>query len=80
MDISSTSVLVLSQAVKQVEQAAEGIRRAAAIDIDNPAGSDQADISTEAIKLLTGRTAFRAGIALARTADEIERQGIDLLA
>jgi hypothetical protein len=80
MDISSTSLLVLNQAIKQVDQAAEGIRRASAIDAENPAATDQAEISAEAIKLLAGRTAFQAGIALAKAAGEIEQQTIDLLA
>jgi hypothetical protein len=80
MDISSTSLLVLSQAVKQVDDAAEGIRRAVAIDVENPALADQADISTEAINLLAGRTAFRAGVELVKAADEMALQTIDLLA
>jgi hypothetical protein len=36
--------------------------------------------SAEAIKLLAGRTAFQAGIALAKAGGEIEQQTIDLLA
>jgi hypothetical protein len=80
MDISSTSLLVLSQAVKQVDDGAEGIRRAVAMDVENPALADQVDISTEAIKLLAGRTPFRAGIELAKAADEMALQTIDLLA
>ena len=80
MDISSTSLLVLNQVIKQVDQAAEGIRRASAIDPENPASADQADISAEAIKLLAGRTAFQAGIALAKATGEIEQQTFDLSA
>jgi len=80
MDISSTSLLVRGQAGKQVDQAAQGIRRAAAIQVENPEPRDQADLSAEAVKLLAGRTAFKAGVALAKTADEIAEQTIDLLA
>jgi hypothetical protein len=80
MDISSTSLLVLGQAVKQVDAAAEGMRRGTAVDVETPELGDHADISTETVKLLAGRTAFKVGIALAKAADEMTQQTIDLLA
>ncbi len=79
MGISFTSLLVLSHAAKQVDQATEDIRRATAIHVENPEIRDQVDLNAETVKLLAGRTAFEAGAVLAKTTDEMAKQTIDLL-
>ena len=77
MSISSSALAGITQALKQFDQAAEGIRRAAQPE----AGSvDQLDLSTEAVKLLAARTAVQASLEVVKTADEINQYAIDLLA
>lgn len=77
MSISATALTTLNQAAEQVDRAAEGVRRATLPERE--AGDDRVDLSTAAVRLLSARTAFEAGIVLARTADEIERASLDLL-
>ena len=77
MSISSSALAGITQALKQFDQAAEGIRRATQPE----AGSaDQLDLSTEAVKLLAARTAVQASLEVAKTADEVNQYAIDLLA
>ena len=77
MSISSTALAGIAQALKQFDQAAEGIRRAT---LPEAASADQLDLSTEAVKLLAARTAVQASLEVAKTADEINQHVIDLLA
>ena len=78
MSISVSAVTAITQALEQADRAAEEVRRATA-PAREPAG-DQVDLSTAAVKLLAARTAFSVGIELAKTADEIDREAINLLA
>ncbi|MEX2299664.1 MAG: hypothetical protein WD733_01935 [Bryobacterales bacterium] len=77
MNVSSTAFAALSQAAKRVDQAAEGIARAT-----RPADAvdDRVELSTEAVSLLVANNGYDAAIGLAKTADEISRRAIDLLA
>ncbi len=77
MSISATALTTINQALEQVDRAAEGVRRAT-LPLREPT-ADSVDLSTEAVRLLSARSAFEAGIVLARTADEIERTTLDLL-
>lgn len=77
MSISGTALLAIHQAREQVDDAARGVRRATLLARE-PAG-DHLDLSTAVVNLLTARTAYQAGVALARTADEIERASLDLI-
>lgn len=79
MNIAAIAQLALDHAARQVDQAAEGVRRVNTIEADLPEVTDQADISTEALRLLAGRTAFQAGVALAKAASDMQQQAIDLL-
>lgn len=76
MTVSATALVALSQALERTDQAAEGIRRAAQ---PAPVGEDQLDLSEEAVRLLAAKTSYDAAIALAKTADEMSQQAIDLL-
>ena len=77
MSISSSALTGITQALKQFDQAAEGIRRATQ---PQTAAVDQLDLSTEAVKLLAARTAVEASLEVLKTADEINQHAIDLLA
>ena len=77
MSISSSALAGITQALKQFDQAAEGIRRAT----QPQAGSvDQLDLSAEVVALLAARTAVQASFEVVKTADEINQHAIDLLA
>lgn len=77
MHVSGTALVALSQAMERVDRAAEGIQRAT-----QPSGSieDHVELSTEAVSLLVAKSGYDAAIKLAKTADEIDRKAIDLLA
>jgi flagellar hook protein FlgE len=77
MTVSATALLALSQALERVDQAAEGINRAT-----QPSSrvDDQGDLSTEAVRLLVAKNGYDAATQLAKTADEMSRKAIDLLA
>jgi flagellar hook protein FlgE len=77
MTVSATAQVALAHALKRVDQAAAGINKATRPSADAP---DQVDLSTEAIGLLVARNGYDAAIGLAKTADEINRTAIDLLA
>ena len=77
MGVSATAFVALSQAAKRVDQAAEGIARAI-----RPAGDidDHVELSVEAVSMLVAKNEYDAAMELAKTADEISRGAIDLLA
>ncbi len=77
MSISSSALAGITQALKQFDQAAEGIRRAT---LPETGPADRLDLSTEAVKLLAARTAVQASLEVAKTADENNQHEIDLLA
>ena len=77
MSVSAIALAGITSAVEQFDEAAEGIRKATSV---NPETADRVDLSAEAVKLLTARTAYKAAIEVAKTADEISEQAIDLLA
>ena len=77
MSISSSALAGITQAFKQFNQAAEGVSRASQ---PGPNSGDRLDLSTEAVKLLSARTAVLASLAVAKAADEINEHAIDLLA
>ena len=76
MTITASALTALAEAQRQLNNAAEGVERAA-----RPASEagDSLDLSSEAVKLLAAKTSFRAALELAETADEIEQHSIDLL-
>ena len=77
MGISSIALVALAQAREQLDQSAEGIRQATAPYVE---GTDQVDLSEQAVKLLAARTSYRAALELARTADEVAEETLDILA
>jgi hypothetical protein len=77
MMVTATALAALSQAHERVAQAAQGLREATAA---GPALDDQVDLSAEALRLLVAKDGYDAAIELAKTADEMSRRAIDLLA
>jgi len=77
MTVSGTALIALSQALERVDQAAEGVSKATQLSVGV---DDQVDLSTEAVRLLVAKNGYDAAIDLARTADEVSRRAIDLLA
>ena len=76
MTITTSALTALAEAQRQVDNAAEGVERAA-----RPASEagDSLNLSSEAVKLLAAKTSFDAALELAETADEIAQHTIDLL-
>jgi len=77
MSILSIALVALAQASDQLGRSAEGIRQATAPLVE---GTDQVDLGEQAVKLLAARTSYRAALELARTADEVAEETLDLLA
>ena len=77
MSISSIALMALAEAREQLDRSAEGIRQATAPYVE---GADQVDLSEQAVKLLAAQTSYRAALELARTADEVAEETLDLLA
>ncbi len=72
MTIGSIAQAALQDSSTRLERAAQDVTRAAA--------ADQVELSDTAVALLQARTQYEASLSLARTADEIARHSIDLIA
>ncbi|MEZ5365732.1 MAG: hypothetical protein R2748_26225 [Bryobacterales bacterium] len=75
MTIQAIAAAALSTASGRAASAAEGVRRAG-----EPQVEDSVSLSEQAVRLLKAHTEYEAAIELARTADEIQRSAVDLLA
>ncbi len=75
MNVFSTALTAMTTAATQLDHAATDIARAA-----SPAQFDTADISEQAVKLLSARSAFEVAVRVARIANETEKNLLDLLA
>ncbi len=79
MDISAIALRGLDAAQADLDQAAGSIARATVPGSD-AAPADTVDLSTAIVGLLTARQEFAANIKVLKTADEMERHALDLLA
>lgn len=79
VNIASIALDGMNQAQARFDQTA---RRLASIGARAPAGmpADPADLSTDMVSLISARNQFATNLQVARTAGEMERQAIDLLA
>jgi hypothetical protein len=79
MNIAAIALDGLNQAQARFDQTA---RRLASIGARSPAAvlADPVDLSTDMVSLISARNQFATNLRVARTAGEIERQAIDLLA
>jgi len=80
MSVHATAQTALAQARVQFDQAARAVQKAAAPPRPAAPRDDRVDLSAAAVELLAARTAFRAALQIARTADDLNRRSIDLLA
>jgi len=76
MDLSAIALRGLDQAQAKLEKSAARLASSGALSPDG----DTVDLSAEVVALLSAKNAFAAGIKVLRTADEMQRQTIDLLA
>ena len=67
----------MAAASRQVDRVADRVARAAVAD---PLQADAADLSAEAVRLLAAQRAFQTAVKLARTADEMQKKALGLLA
>ncbi len=72
MGIQAIALQGLEQAQSHVDHAARRISGAAS--------SDSVDLSAETVALLSAKNAFEANLKLAKTADELARGAVSLLA
>lgn len=82
MSVLTAALSGMSAAREQLDLAAEGIRRATSPRVSGEprqVQGDRVELSEAAVRLLAARTAFKAAVELARTADEIDREAIGLL-
>ncbi len=73
----SSALTGLAAARQQVEQVAGTLARNGTAD---PAQADAANLSEEIVKLLVAQRAFETNVKVARTALEVERSALDILA
>jgi len=79
MDISAIALQGLQQAEAQLDQAATSIASFGAASPEG-AGLDTVDLSAEVVALLSARTQSAANLSTLKTADEMQKAVIDLMA
>jgi len=79
MDLSSIALQGLQQADTQLANAASNI---ASFQSNTPAGAgvDTVDLSAAVVALLSAKNSYSANVATVKTAEEIQKITIDLLA
>jgi len=79
MDLSAIALQGLQQADAQLEQAATSIASFGAAS-PNGAGLDTVDLSAEVVALMSAKTQTSVNLATLKTADEMQKSVIDLMA
>jgi hypothetical protein len=79
MDISAIALQGLDQASAQLEAAAAGIASAGAASPDG-ANLDIVSLSEEVVALMSAKTMDLANLSTLKTADQIQKSTIDLIA
>jgi len=77
MDLSSIALQGMQQAEVQLENAATAIANPGSSSGTN---SDTVDLSAEMVALMSAKNDFSANLSVIKTADEIEKQTVDLMA
>jgi hypothetical protein len=75
MSVTGAALAGINAAIRQIDQAADNLSRLA-----DPSSAAQIDVSTEAVRLLSARSAFLANVKLARAANELDKKLVDLMA
>lgn len=78
MTIQATAITALAAATERVEAAAEGVRRAAAAQVE--LDGDSVSLSEQAVGLLAAGRELETAVDLARTGDQLTKTTLDLLA
>ena len=79
MQILAAAQQGLQQAQTQVDKAAQGIAQTG-MDAAGQPPADTVSLSDQMVSLLTARNQFEAGLGLAHTANEMQKQTLNLLA
>jgi flagellar hook protein FlgE len=79
MDISAIALQGLDQASAQLETAVAGIASAGATSPDG-ANLDTVSLSEEMVALMSAKTLCSANLSTLKTADQIQKSSIDLIA
>jgi flagellar hook protein FlgE len=79
MDLSAIALQGLEQAQVQLEQSATRLAGAGTASPDG-ANLDIVDLSAEIVALMSAKTQFSANLSTLKTADQIQRNVIDLMA
>jgi len=79
MQILAIAQQGLQQAQGQADKAAQGIARTG-MDTAGQPPADTVSLSDQMVSLMTARNQFAADLGLAHTADEMQKQTLDLLA
>ncbi len=79
MDLSAIALQGLEQGQAQLEQAATRLARAGAESPDG-ASLDTVDLSAEIVALMSAKTQFSANLSTLKTADQIQKNVLDLMA
>ncbi len=79
MDLSAIALQRLEQGQAQLEQAATRLARAG---VESPDGAslDTVDLSAEIVALMSAKTQFSANLSTLKTADQIQKNVLDLMA
>jgi len=79
MDFSAIALQGLEQGQLQLENAATRLAGAGAESPDG-ASLDTVDLSAEVVALMSAKTQFSANLSTLKTADQIQKNAIDLMA
>lgn len=79
MDLSAIALQGLEQSQAQLENAATRLASAGTESPDG-AGVDSVDLSAEIVALMSAKTQFSANVGTLKTADQIKKSGLDMMA
>jgi flagellar hook protein FlgE len=79
MDLSAIALQGLEQGQVQLEKAAIRLANAGAGSPDG-ASLDTVDLSAEIVALMSAKTQFSASLSILKTADDIQRNALDVMA
>ena len=79
MDLSAIALQGLDQAQVQLQNAATRLAGAGA-DSPDGAGLDTVDLSAEIVALMSAQNQYSANLSTLKTADQIQKNAIDLMA
>jgi hypothetical protein len=79
MDLSAIALQGLEQGQVQLEKAAIRLASVGAEPLDG-ASLDTVDLSAEIVALMSAKTQFSASLSILKTADDIQKNALDVMA